>query len=87
MVFPHVILRPLQKQGGPEPSSSARLALRQFLPDGIQDEPSDAALRHEPLLAVTGIDGSSEANRQAFIPQGDVTKAVKNPLQWKWACL
>ena len=49
------------------------------LPDGIQDEPSDAALRHEPLLAVDGIDGSSPANRQAFIPDGDVTKAVKIP--------
>ena len=49
------------------------------LADGIQDEPSDAALRHEPLLAVDGIDGSSPANRQAFIPGGDVTKAVKIP--------
>ena len=49
------------------------------LADGIKDEPSDAALRHEPLLAVDGIDGSSAANRQAFIPDGDVTKAVKIP--------
>ena len=79
MVFPDVILRLSQEQGAPEPSSSARPRFTAVLPDGIQDEPDDAALRHESLLAVDGIDGSSAANRQAFIPDGDVTKAVKIP--------
>ena len=80
MVFLHVILRLSQEQGrAKSQGSSARLVFSSVLPDGIQNEPSDASLRHEPLLAVDGIDGSSADNRQAFIPGGDVTKAVKIP--------
>ena len=45
----------------------------------LRDEPAKVILRHEAFLAVTGIDGSSQANRQAYIPGGDVTKEVKLP--------
>ena len=45
----------------------------------LRDEPAKVILRHEAFLAVDGIDGSSQANRQAYIPGGDVTKEVKLP--------